>query len=221
MSKITILTSSQGESLARLYDAPWNRLLKLDGGNFSENQKQLVFETSEGIQLVAEKTPFDEDESKISYVSSLDEIGGPQIIIDKIKAAPGTYYLRGYHPGSFIIIMNAGGLFQEEEQGGWLKKRLNPNELGFLANALLKNLFPRPAAEEVLVEVHDDYSCTLYFDQTYHTELLSAMKSANSLGKFASSNAEKDWVNLMRVVDSAVQAEVVNKDALKAYSITK
>jgi hypothetical protein len=221
MSKILVLTSSQGQSLDRLNDSSWSKLLKLNNGNFSENQTQFIFETSEGTQFVADKTVFDEDDSKISYVSSLEEIGGPQIIIDKIKEVPNTFYLRGFYPGSFILIVNVGENFQTESQGDWLKKRLNPSELGFLANALLKNLFPKPTKGAVLLESHEDSSCTLYFNRTYHTELLSAMQSANSLGKFTSSNAERDWVNLMRAIEEAINAGDIDKEALTSYSITK
>lgn len=101
------------------------------------------------------------------------------------------------------------------------KQRLNSQELGILAMALLKNLFPKPEKGKVLYEDHDDGSCTLYLDFDYYDELLLSMKLAHSQGKFMNSNAGKEWIDLMNKIEASVDILNVDKRSLKLYGLTK
>lgn len=97
-------------------------------------------------------------------------------------------------------------------------KRLNSDQLGLLAVAFMRGLFPRPHKGQVLVDEHAaSDSCTLYFDLDYYENLDSAITQAYNDGKFSSSNAESDWNNLMHAIKSAEFADAVDRSELRAY----
>lgn len=219
MNKISIVASSQGDSLARLNNVSWAKLLLLNDGKFIENDNQITFETSEGMEFYVDKKECIVDVDKVTYSSSLELIDGPQVIVEELIEAPGVYHLRGYYEGSFIVTMMIDN--KTDNQLQWFRQRFNPNQLGLLANALLKNLFPSPQSGSVLVERHDDYSCTLYFDQAYYRELLGSVNGAYESGKFASSNAEDAWLDFRLTLRQSFPSKTVDKGSLIEYFIKK
>ena len=86
MATIKIVEKFQGQAMMRLLDEPWQKLIKLEQGTFSETSSLITFKTTDGLSVTADKTSiFDEDDQKISYSGSMNDIGGPQILIDKMK----------------------------------------------------------------------------------------------------------------------------------------
>lgn len=111
--------------------------------------------------------------------------------------------------------------FKSENQEEWLKRNFNPQQLGFLFNALLKNLFPRPNKGEILVESYEDYSCTLHFTKEYFSDLTLSVSEASKAGKFASSNSEREWINLMAAIENSNFTLLPDKKLLTEYSVHK
>lgn len=113
MGKIKIVEKFQGEGMMRLKDEPWQNLIKLDNGSFNETLTTIEFITTVGHKITSNKTSiFEEDEQMTTYTASLNDIGGPQILIDKLKTKKDFYVLRSFYPGSFIIIMTTDSNYQ-------------------------------------------------------------------------------------------------------------
>lgn len=113
MAKIKIVEKYQGKALMRLNDDPWQKLIKLEQGTFVENQNIITFKTSEGLSVTADKTSiYEEDDQKISYWGNMNEIGGPQILVDKLKEKKYFYVLRSFYPGSFLVVLTTDSNYQ-------------------------------------------------------------------------------------------------------------
>lgn len=107
MATIKIVEKTQGQGLMRLNDEPWQNLLELDNGSFTEASNEFVFVSTSGLKVTADKNSiFGEDEKRIMYMGSMNEMGGPQILIDKFKSEKGLYVLRSFYPGSFLVVLN-------------------------------------------------------------------------------------------------------------------
>lgn len=113
MATIKIVEKFQGQAMMRLLDEPWQKLVKLDQGTFSETSSGITFKTTEGLCITADKTSvFEDDDQKISYSGSMNDIGGPQILIDKLKSKKDFYVLRSFYPGSFLVVLTTDANFQ-------------------------------------------------------------------------------------------------------------
>lgn len=98
------------------------------------------------------------------------------------------------------------------------KVKLNSGQIGLLTSALLKNLFPQPDSGELLHSKSDiDESICFYFENSYYDRLTKEIKIHFDKGSFARSNSERDWTNLMNVINQA--DEVSNKGELKNLEV--
>lgn len=79
------------------------------------------------------------------------------------------------------------------------RQEFNDNELSMFFLAFKKNLFTRPKKGEVYSSVSWNIpnGMSLLFTLSFYETLTKEMEQAKSLGKFASSNAEKEWNNLL------------------------
>lgn len=113
MAKIKIVEKFQGRAMMRLLDEPWQKLIKLDQGTFIESDSKITFETTEGLSVTADKSSiFEEDDQKISYSGNMNDIGGPQILVDKLKSKKDFYVLRSFYPGSFLVVLTTDSNYQ-------------------------------------------------------------------------------------------------------------
>lgn len=85
------------------------------------------------------------------------------------------------------------------------RQEFSKEELGMLFIAFNKNLFTRPNKGEVYSSVSWNIpdGQSLLFTFPYYETLTEEMKQAKALGKFASSNAEAEWNNLLDKLLSA------------------
>lgn len=99
------------------------------------------------------------------------------------------------------------------------KQTLNGSELAMLFQAFAKKLFVRPQKGDIFsVSTHlADNSCDFYFRLDYYELLEKDFQEAYTLGKFAQSNANKEWVNLMKKIQSAQDTFLEDSSALEDY----
>lgn len=79
------------------------------------------------------------------------------------------------------------------------KQVFNSQELAMLFQAFSKRLFSRPQKGYIYSKSNnsDDNSCVLYMQIAYYEVLIEEMQIAYSQGRFAESNANTKWVNLI------------------------
>jgi hypothetical protein len=83
------------------------------------------------------------------------------------------------------------------------KTELNGQQLALLSNALSKDLFPRPYEGELLSETLNNGNCILYFEDDYFDKLNFKIKEKYNEGAFARSNAEAEWTDLMKAINTS------------------
>jgi hypothetical protein len=100
----------------------------------------------------------------------------------------------------------------------WRSKRLNGRELALFTTAFIKNFFPKPMKGQLLVDDSlRDGTCTLYFENSYFTELTSSIRNAKQLGVFVRSNAPEDWTELMQAIEAAKPDIYFDNFTLRAH----
>jgi len=105
------------------------------------------------------------------------------------------------------------------------KRKLNGQQLALLFIALSKGLFPKPINSselnncELIYEQHGDSNLTLYFKNNYYKKLIAAISNAYNEGKFAASNAEDDWNDLMYSIERAEGINNVEFNKLEIYKV--
>lgn len=99
------------------------------------------------------------------------------------------------------------------------KQAFNGSELAMLFQAFAKNLFVRPHKGDVFsVSAHSvDSCCIFYFRLDYYELLAKDFHEAYTQGKFAQSNANKEWINLMKKIQSAQDAVLEDSSSLEDY----
>jgi hypothetical protein len=113
MATIKIIKKFQGLGMLRLFDEPWEKLVKLDNGTFSETSTGIIFKTTDGLCVTADKTSiFEDNDQKTSYSGSMNDFGGPNIFIDKLKSKKDFYVLRSFYQDSFLIVLTTDANFQ-------------------------------------------------------------------------------------------------------------
>lgn len=86
----------------------------------------------------------------------------------------------------------------------YVKQDFNGTQLAMLFQAFNKSLFTRPKVQDILTVPHGgDSGCTFFFRREYVNVLLHDMTTAKNAGKFASSNANLEWNNLLDSISSA------------------
>ncbi|UVR89050.1 hypothetical protein [Bacteroides thetaiotaomicron] len=99
------------------------------------------------------------------------------------------------------------------------KQTFNGSELAMLFQAFARKLFIRPQKGDIFsVSTHSaDNSCDFYFRLDYYELLEKDFQEAYTLGKFAQSNANKEWVNLMKKIQSAQDTFLEDSSSLEDY----
>ena len=87
------------------------------------------------------------------------------------------------------------------------RQEFNKEQLAMLFQAFQKKLFTRPKKGEVFSSISWNIpnGMSLLFRFEFYEQLTSEMKAAKSSGKFAMSNAEKQWDMLL---DKLLKADV-------------
>lgn len=113
MGTIKIVEKFQGQAMMRLLDEPWQKLIKLDEGTFSETPTTIEFKTTAGHKVTADKSSvYEDNQTMTSYMGSMNDIGGPQILVDKLKGKKDVYVLRSFYPGSFMVVLTTDANYQ-------------------------------------------------------------------------------------------------------------
>jgi len=224
---IKIIEKHQGKMMWRLTDEPWQKLMELDGGVFSETETSIDFSTTSKNSITADKkNVYENTNEKITYWGSMNSIGGPQILVDKIKNEQGHYVLRSFYPDSFIIVLSHDGdkkVSQNNDTNIGLSMfqcKLNGQQLALLYISLSKGLFSKPLKSKIFSKCGlPDGSCIIYFEMNYYHELVSSIETAQRNGKFDESNASNDWYNLMHTINGATKTLVDKPDELETYPV--
>ncbi|MDH6343307.1 hypothetical protein M2480_001296 [Parabacteroides sp. PFB2-12] len=95
----------------------------------------------------------------------------------------------------------------------------NGQELAMLFQAFSKKLFIRPKKGDIYSKSNNsnDNSCVFYIQLAYYAILKKEFQAAYSQGKFAQSNANEAWVNLMNKVMSASNDVDIEMGNLEDY----
>ena len=203
-------------------ESQWEILCRLENGHFFEDEKNLIFYTSQNEKFgFEENEKFHQDKTdfisqktseKILYWSSGSKI--TKSLVEKgvfeITDRVGHYIKVRVEPMIEEVVVN---------ENNFKLVNLNGQQLALLAIALSKDLFHRPKKGQVYYESHNDSSCTLYFKSDYYGLLENSILMASYQGKFRQSNSEAEWNNLKEKIDNA---EISNRDdieKLQLYSI--
>jgi len=97
------------------------------------------------------------------------------------------------------------------------KQTFNSNELSFLFSAFGMKLFVRPRKGDIYSRNNPNGSCTFYFNAEYYEKLKINMTNTAKQGKFAESNAESDWTNLLYRLIHSIDIESNEKIPTEDY----
>lgn len=203
-------------------ESQWEILCRLVNGRFFEDEKNLLFYTTELEEIGFEaSSEFDQDKTNfirsrtnesIQYWSSDYQI--TKSLVDngvfEITDRVGHYIKLRVEP----MVKEISAVINDFKFA-----RLSSQELPLLYIALSKNLFNRPKKGQIYYESHNDGSCTLYFKADYHSELQNSMLMAQYQGKFSQSNSEFEWNRLKDKIDNAQISNKENIKELKVYEI--
>jgi hypothetical protein len=191
-------------------ESQWEILSRLENGHFFEDEKNLVFYTTEN-----EKFGF--EENKNNNQDKRDYISGPKITKNLIEK--GVFEITD-RVGNYLKIRVEPMLDEViTVEKDYKSLRMNGQELSLLYMALSKSLFERPKKGQIYYESHNDRSCTMYFKRDYYSSLTASILTAFYQGKFRQSNAESDWNDLKDTIDQAEISDIDNVENLELYGI--
>ncbi len=228
MGKINIISKIQGTGIYKSEGEKWNYFMKISDADFIENEQSIRIVTSDGTEMIAEKSHIHaKNMNFITYRINLDFGGGLQILLSKFKNEKNAYELKGFYEESFRIKFQGDSGYIDPKLNDpkfnpeFSKKQfLSNQELPILFQGLIKNLFTRPEKGYLVFE-SVNRGGNLYFDKNYYQELKSSINEKYLLGKFSESNAKSEWMNLMFKINSA--EDIVNPDTEKfeIYPVSK
>lgn len=97
------------------------------------------------------------------------------------------------------------------------KTQMNPDELAMMLQGFLRNLFEFPKEGEMYSISRGKGNCDIYFETSFHSNYISELEQAIDLGKFANSNANSRWLDLMNKVSNVTEAQL--PEEAKDYSV--
>ena len=124
-----------------------------------------------------------------------------------------NYKNNGYEFHAFFILKN--NIMETKK-----KQVFNGQELAMLFQAFSKRIFSRPQKGDIYSKSNysDDNSCTFYISLSYYDTLLKEFQNAYVQGKFAHSNANITWVNLMnKLIDASNVVDFEEENNLEDY----
>ena len=104
------------------------------------------------------------------------------------------------------------------------RRQLTMQQLGMMTNALMKNLYPYPTKADLLVEENSTAKgdgLYLYFSPTYFEELTKLMQEHISNGSYSKSNAENDWLDLVKAIMNSENISAVDQSNLRPHFLAK
>jgi hypothetical protein len=105
MKIIKTLVKNQGLAIS---NEVWDQLLKIDNGKLHETENSYVIYLTNGKKLTVDKNKiYKNDESRIIYWGSMEEIGGTEFLFTKMKATEMHEIWHCYYPpshGGFAIL---------------------------------------------------------------------------------------------------------------------
>lgn len=203
-------------------ESKWEILCRLENGRFFEDEKNILFYTTE-LEKIGFEASAEYDQDKTNFIRS--------------RTTESIQYWSSDYQITKSLVDN--GVFEITDRVGHYIKlrvepmvkeistvlndfkfvRLNSQELPLLYIALSKNLFKRPKKGQIYYESHSDGRCTLYLKADYLSELQNSMLMAQYQGKFSQSNSEIEWNNLKDKIDQAQISDKENIKDLKLYEI--
>ena len=201
-------------------ESQWKILCQLENGQFFEDEKTLMFYTSENEKIGFKDLPeYNQDKTNFISAKTSENITywSSDYQITKSLTENGVFEITD-RVGHYIKLRVEPMLNEVSTVENDFKSiRLNGQELALLYMALSKSLFSRPKKGQVYYESHNDGSCTIYFKSDYYSSLTSSILTASYQGKFRQSNAETDWENLKDTIDRAQISEKENIKNLELY----
>lgn len=203
-------------------ESQWELLCRLENGHFYEDEKNLIFYTTENEEIGfkeakqynQDKTSFitEKTNNMIVYWSSENQI-------TKNLTQEGIFEITD-RVGHYIKVRVESMIKENVEDDQDFKEiRLNGQRLSLLYMALSKGLFTRPKKGQIYYESHNDGSCTLYFKRDYYSALNSSIFNAYYQGKFRQSNAEAEWNDLKDIIEIADISKKKEIESLSIYGI--
>tara|TARA_R110000764_G_scaffold239818_1_gene340133 strand:+ start:82 stop:789 length:708 start_codon:yes stop_codon:yes gene_type:complete len=203
-------------------ESQWKILCQLENGHFFEDEKNLIFYTTENEKIGFEAMPeYNQDKKDFISAKTSESITywSTDKQITKSLTEDGVFEITD-RVGHYIKLRVEPMVKEVSTVTNDFKSvRLTSQELPLLYIALSKNLFNRPKKGQVYYESHRDSSCTLYLKADYHSELESSMLMAQYQGKFRQSNAEFEWNNLKNKIDEAQISDKENIKDLELYGV--
>ena len=86
--------------------------------------------------------------------------------------------------------------------------RLNPQIRATMFIGFQRKLFGVPKENDVFYVAEPNRDCTFYFEIVFWESYVSQLQDAYELGKFSSSNANADWMNLYQAIMSAKDSDL-------------
>jgi hypothetical protein len=230
MAIIKIKNSFQGKGGSRLLDDNWAEYKKFDNGFFEETETRFVFKATNGQEIKADKDKIAlATNDFVAYRGFKNEsTNGPgslMIIIQKNNK--NTFNVEGSSPlfgtrtpGAFFLEFEVSQEIKDADlsKQEYLKKvELNRQQLGLLANAFTKAIFPRPNEGELFYTNSLNNNCLLYFTTEYYKRLMDQIQDAYDQGLFSSSNSEPQWNNLSSTLKCALTERKTSKTILHPY----
>lgn len=83
------------------------------------------------------------------------------------------------------------------------KNEINGQQLALLSNTLSKELFPKLYKGELFSKILNNRNCIPYFEDDYFDKLYFKIKAKFNEVAFARSNAEAEWNDLMKAINTS------------------
>jgi hypothetical protein len=213
--KVVVRTGSLSDWIEGYPEKCWKTLCELENGEFFEDENEIRFFTTQKEKIgVPKRDSFlrERTSQKVIYAST-------DFTIEKNLIEKGVFEITD-RVGHYIKI-KVDPMVDEiaSLENDFKFVRLNGQQLALLYIALSKGLFQRPKKGQVYYEAHTNSDCTLYFKRDYYPTLMDSISKACYFGKFAQSNAEADWNDLMNTLKRSEISKKENIETLELYSI--
>jgi hypothetical protein len=195
-------------------ESQWELLSRLENGKFLEDEKEISFYTTENERIGLTKNFLQEKTNTKAIYGA-----GGTVRIEKSLVDNGIFEITD-RVGHYIKL-RVEPMFNEiaPNEKNFKSVALDGQNLALLYLALSKGLFTRPKKGEIHYESNNAGGCTLYLDVAYYLSLKDSVTTAYYQGKFAQSNSETEWLNLMKAINCATTTEKNDIENLDLYGL--